>query len=676
MLPSRSYLLKMTFLAARSLIFLFAFLSAYSSLSSWKALKQIPTTTYKLQPLSTVPTFDDFGRQFAIDSYTGDLKHIYTGVYSADISFVFYYAPWDRECQEYIGVFFRLARKYADLAYFAAINCWYSKGECKQAFPKTHHFPQLIAYVRGIQVNNYNGRFILAHLEKFIYSHLKPVKRLSTMHELINYTKLYQGVVVGYYDVLRFQDSLYNQFIAAARKSHLISDESNILFMCLTSQTIADYLNLNPNDILLLTWNTASYFNHNGTYSSDSILKWLKRDFNGTIKLFQNDSSDNEFISRILSGSVGVFIIGPKSHSEVISVDRVSDTLNENCNVSENVTGTCLKYLSLKTSFDIISEVKSETDLEVEKMINLYRSKILKTEPLQLWHGMNELYHSSNLSEIRINNSSLYFILTDPDFDLLQKCHFHLNTENFHILIIDKKNEVMFLEKNVKIYEIPMHLSGSRNLSKALCQTNNFIETKDMAEPSTLSIQDISSADFEDLVVQNKEDVLVFYYSVTCGLCVGVSHVILSVANMIRFASKIKIYRIDTTLNALPWQYTVYSYPTLVLFPGYDKADSVVFPYEEPITLPNVITFLANNISPENRLKLLLMQCNSASSPCLKDAKDKMKLKIKHLKSFLKENTTSENPQFQDKSVLVRELSYLNFINFGLWTKLGLDSFV
>jgi hypothetical protein len=65
------------------------------------------------------------------------------------------------------------------------------------------------------------------------------------------------------------------------------------------------------------------------------------------------------------------------------------------------------------------------------------------------------------------------------------------------------------------------------------------------------------------------QHVVVLYHSPYCSFCHSVSHVFLTVAYLLRGLPRIVMARVDGENNDLPWQYTVHSYPSVLIFPAH-----------------------------------------------------------------------------------------------------------
>lgn len=61
---------------------------------------------------------------------------------------------------------------------------------------------------------------------------------------------------------------------------------------------------------------------------------------------------------------------------------------------------------------------------------------------------------------------------------------------------------------------------------------------------------------------------MVFFYTKQCAFCSGFSYVFLTLARKLRYVDNIIFARIDGEENILPWEYTMETYPTILLFPA------------------------------------------------------------------------------------------------------------
>lgn len=60
----------------------------------------------------------------------------------------------------------------------------------------------------------------------------------------------------------------------------------------------------------------------------------------------------------------------------------------------------------------------------------------------------------------------------------------------------------------------------------------------------------------------------VLFYSTQCALCTVFTNTLLYVAKVLKHLVNLEIVRIDSDKNDLPWQFTMESVPTFIIFNG------------------------------------------------------------------------------------------------------------
>lgn len=81
-------------------------------------------------------------------------------------------------------------------------------------------------------------------------------------------------------------------------------------------------------------------------------------------------------------------------------------------------------------------------------------------------------------------------------------------------------------------------------------------------------IKELTTVTFLPTVLQQNKVVVIMYYSDKCSFCSGVSYVLLAVARMLESVTRLQFSRIDGDQHALPWEYTMHHYPTILFFPA------------------------------------------------------------------------------------------------------------
>ncbi|EER19739.1 thioredoxin, putative, partial [Perkinsus marinus ATCC 50983] len=86
----------------------------------------------------------------------------------------------------------------------------------------------------------------------------------------------------------------------------------------------------------------------------------------------------------------------------------------------------------------------------------------------------------------------------------------------------------------------------------------------------------VVSDNFEDIVMNDKQDVLVNYFAPWCGHCRQLSGIYSSLGEKVKhLSSTLKIVKVDATQNELPFRVDVF--PTIALYPAGRKHAPVAF---------------------------------------------------------------------------------------------------
>uniref|UniRef100_A0A1B6CLW5 Thioredoxin domain-containing protein n=2 Tax=Clastoptera arizonana TaxID=38151 RepID=A0A1B6CLW5_9HEMI len=134
------------------------------------------------------------------------------------------------------------------------------------------------------------------------------------------------------------------------------------------------------------------------------------------------------------------------------------------------------------------------------------------------------------------------------------------------------------------------------------------------ALPSTnttniIQLPEITTGTFQTIVLNNSQNVVVFYHSPYCAFCHGISYVYLTIARLMHNVPDLLFTRLDGESNDLPWEYTVHHYPSILFFPARRKAESRAFPTNLQLTVNNLAQFVLANLNVELRLLGMLDLC-------------------------------------------------------------------
>ncbi|NWI90500.1 TXD11 protein, partial [Pitta sordida] len=123
-------------------------------------------------------------------------------------------------------------------------------------------------------------------------------------------------------------------------------------------------------------------------------------------------------------------------------------------------------------------------------------------------------------------------------------------------------------------------------------------------------ITEVTTNTFHEIVFLSEKNVLLLYYAQWCGFCASLNYIFIQLARLLP-PDNFTVARIDITRNDLPWEFMTDRLPTILFFPHQRKEQSVKFPEDFAVNLPNLLKFILHHSSL------------SSSEPCTKECRHK-----------------------------------------------------
>jgi len=189
-----------------------------------------------------------------------------------------------------------------------------------------------------------------------------------------------------------------------------------------------------------------------------------------------------------------------------------------------------------------------------------------------------------------------------------------VNPQSRTILVLQAKNEQQYMLTNDqlntnKICQLISDISHHRRSRLLVSVPLTFNST----EHSNRLIE-LTSDTFHSTVFNTNKHVLVIYYTKWCGFCRSVWPIIYQVKEFFRNFNNLIFTRIQADKQDLPWHLTVFTYPTLILFPSPKKSDSIVYPSgNESLTSVDLIRFLLYHLYTDRSVEQASCQARNNS---------------------------------------------------------------
>ncbi|XP_013398415.1 thioredoxin domain-containing protein 11 [Lingula anatina] len=283
---------------------------------------------------------------------------------------------------------------------------------------------------------------------------------------------------------------------------------------------------------------------------------------------------------------------------------------------------------------------------EKEKLCNRRKlNRLLKYTYKSHKSLMNDSFiqHSFTGQSCRTNRT-LRFFAVDDKYHAVFASRLGIRLDKTHngvaVVLVDIKNEAQYVmtsavsKRNlVEFIESYTHSELMRVL-----RTSTVVSECGTSEEHSCVIE-LTAKTFHQVVMEQNQDVVVFYYTHWCGFCAGVLHLYLTVARYFRDVTDLVFTRVNADSNDLPWEFTVTTFPTILFFPAGRKEDSVHFPDHLAKSVPNLINFVLQHASKSLKVRAALELC---SGSCIQSNKHNTAEAIKTLQrevTFLSSKT-------------------------------------
>ncbi|KAM3916664.1 thioredoxin domain-containing protein 11 [Leptodactylus fuscus] len=164
--------------------------------------------------------------------------------------------------------------------------------------------------------------------------------------------------------------------------------------------------------------------------------------------------------------------------------------------------------------------------------------------------------------------------------------------EKMFAAIIDLKEEIHYIIDQSQPLIRPTLEVFIQNFSKVYSPLRRHLASEPAL--STLGhhlITEVTTTTFHRVVLDSRKDVLLLFYTTWCGFCATLNHIFIRLTQLLATDSLI-VARINIAQNDLPWEFMVDRVPTILFFPQNRKENSVKYPEDEQITVPNLLRFI------------------------------------------------------------------------------------
>lgn len=588
-----------------------------------------------------------------VDLYMGQIDQVERLRSLAEVSLIFLYAPWCAHSMAARQEVQLVANKLAKQVQFVAVNCWWSQGRCRKQ-NRLYQYPIIHLFYRRFGPIEYKGPFEAPYVESFILKVITPLTYLPSQAKLQDFLSYHEPRVVGFFQFNSSpQPPGYLIYVSSALQALRRDFRGAVRFGVVTNRQVAQSIPVHEEGTIYLhrQFNSSLIFPRAQlNFTSEAICRWVFEHYQSILQWLQPPGTKSHLLEEELSRGPALLLflphnpLGPQTTALLQQIEDIavryhscpredtacchslpvpqSSAVCELClnrsgprsssscsippaghsalphcclhNPSPLSPASCSSYLNGYSTFSQYSACcrsvpSSESTPEAppfpgpgaqgvtglhcltNKTLRFYLLDAEMNWPLAVRLGAPHKNSSSRMGDQEPKAPEHLFAAI---VDLKQEVHYVLQPSHTPTLSLDLESFIMNFSAPYSV--LRRHLVG---------------QEKAQSDAPPL-ITEVTSSSFTHTVLDPQQDVLLFYYTQWCGFCSMLSHVLIQLARLLQSNSALTVARVNVALNDLPWEFMVDQVPTVLLFPRYRKHQSVKFPDDQPITLPNLLRFI------------------------------------------------------------------------------------
>uniref|UniRef100_A0A3Q3IJP4 Thioredoxin domain-containing protein n=1 Tax=Monopterus albus TaxID=43700 RepID=A0A3Q3IJP4_MONAL len=558
-----------------------------------------------------------------VDLYLGQLDQRLRSV--AEVSLVFFYAPWCAHSMAARQEVQQVAKKLAKQVQFVAINCWWSQGKCRRQ-NHIYQYPIIHLFYRRFGPINYKGPFVAPYVESFILRVITPLTYLPSRATLKEFLSYHEPRVVGFFQFNSSpQPPGYITYLSSALQALKRDFRGGVRFGVVTNKQVAEAISVREDETVYLhrRFNSSLIFpRRERNFTSEVICSWVFEHYETVLQWLQPPGTKSRLLERELNKGPALLLFLP--HNPLGSkpsplLQQVADVAvrYHSCNGNNHSTldksftshSLCCQSVLLPESSTSVCEVC--LSWSGPSLTNMQRVP-LTPSPSSIPPSSDAQQGGDGITGLRCQtNRTLRFYVLDVALNWPLAVRLGATGNRTIVNLKDEVHYVLHRSPATTLTEslgkafirnfsapyslLQRHLVGEEDVKGGEEEARRPDEHQQ--PPPRRFITELTTSSFLPSVMELQKDVLLFYYTQWCGFCSVLNHVIIQLARLLQGNSTITVARVNVARNDLPWEFMVDHVPSILLFPRYRKHLSVKFPDDLPITLPNLLRFILQHSS-------------------------------------------------------------------------------
>nr|XP_046228113.1 thioredoxin domain-containing protein 11 [Scatophagus argus]XP_046228120.1 thioredoxin domain-containing protein 11 [Scatophagus argus] len=213
-----------------------------------------------------------------VDLYLGQLDQVERLRSMAEVSLIFFYAPWCAHSMAARQELQQVAKKLAKQVQFVAVNCWWSQGKCRRQ-NRFYQYPIIHLFYRRFGPIEYRGPFVAPYVESFILRVITPLTYLPSRAKLKEFLSYHEPRVVGFFQFNSSpQPPGYITYLSSALQALRRDFRGVVRFGVVTNKKVAEAISLKEDETIYLyrRLNSSLIFpRRERNFTSEAICSWV-----------------------------------------------------------------------------------------------------------------------------------------------------------------------------------------------------------------------------------------------------------------------------------------------------------------------------------------------------------------------------------------------------------------
>ncbi|XP_039905014.1 thioredoxin domain-containing protein 11 isoform X1 [Simochromis diagramma] len=249
-----------------------------------------------------------------VDLYLGQLDQVERLRSVAEVSFIFFYAPWCAHSMAARQEVQQVAKKLAKQVQFVAVNCWWSQGKCRRQ-NRFYHYPVIHLFYRRFGPIEYRGPFLAPYIESFVLRVITPLTYLPSRGHVEEFLSYHEPRVVGFFQFNSSpQPPGYITFLSSALQVLKRDFRGVVRFGVVTNKQVAGAISLTEDETVFLhrRFNSSLIFPRNDlNFTSEAICRWVFENRETVLQWLQPPGTKSRLLEEELTKGPALLLFVP-----------------------------------------------------------------------------------------------------------------------------------------------------------------------------------------------------------------------------------------------------------------------------------------------------------------------------------------------------------------------------